>query len=62
MATWRIAWTEGLVDYNPWVRKESAMTEVTQHAYTQISQTNRKRAWLFEEENVGAVQYVEFQL
>ena len=28
----RIPWTESLVGYSPWGRKESAITEATEHA------------------------------
>ena len=28
---WRIPWTEGLVGYSPWGRKELDMTEATKH-------------------------------
>ena len=30
---WRIPWTEEPAGYSPWGRKESYMTEVTEHAY-----------------------------
>ena len=30
----KISWTESLVGYSPWARKESDTTEATEHAYT----------------------------
>ena len=34
---WRIPWTEEPGRYGPWDRKESDMTEATEHAHTQLS-------------------------
>ena len=30
---WRIPWTEGPGSYSPWGRKESDMTEATEHTH-----------------------------
>ena len=34
---WRIPWTEEPGGYGPWDRKESDMTEATEHAHMQLS-------------------------
>ena len=35
LPAWRIPWTEDLVGYSPWGRRESDTAEVTEHARTQ---------------------------
>ena len=34
---WRVPWTEEPGGYGPWDRKESDMTEATEHAHMQLS-------------------------